>query len=83
MSTKFVLDVPDDLIDVMGEILSGNYVGAKADSTLAEAKLTHENYLKARGLLNDFIDQIRSMSRSTADNHMAHFPHGNSIDREE
>lgn len=82
-TTKFVLEVPNDLITVTGEILSGEYVGAKAEHTLKEAVQTVENYLKAKGIINDFIDKVKSMSRTTADNHMAYFPHGNSIDREE
>jgi hypothetical protein len=34
-------------------------------------------------LVNDFIDQVESMTRKTPDNPSAYFPHGNSIDREE
>lgn len=79
MNTKFTLDVPNDLLEVVVEILKGH------DKVHIVKWLgrTPDQYVKAKCLVYDFIDKVESMTRKTADNPTAYFPHGNSIDREE
>lgn len=71
-TTKFVLEVPNDMVDVVAAVLDGKPSGFEI-----------VQIAKATALISDFVDKVKSMSRQTADNHMAYFPHGNSIDREE
>lgn len=79
MNTKFTLDVPNDLLEVVVEILQGKddvYIMKRLGTSI-------DQYVQAKMLVNDFIDKVESMTRRTTDNPTAYFPHGNSIDREE
>lgn len=78
-ASKFTLEVPNDLLEIVVEILHGSddiYI-------MKRLRCTTDQYVKAKALVLDFIDSVESMTRRTEDNPTAFFPHGNSIPREE